>query len=121
VLRASDLALAVSGTVTLEAALLGTPLVIVYKVSPIEYHAGRFLIRVPYIGLPNLVAGRRVCPELIQEDASPERIAGEAERLLTDPRALKEQTTGLRDIERRVGGPGAARRAARIALSLCDC
>jgi len=121
VLRASDVALAVSGTVTLEAALLGTPLVIVYKVSPIEYHAGRFLIRVPCIGLPNLVAGRRVCPELIQEDASPERIAGEAERLLTDPRALKEQTTGLREIERRVGGPGAARRAARIALSLCDC
>ncbi|SMC27817.1 lipid-A-disaccharide synthase [Desulfacinum hydrothermale DSM 13146] len=118
-LRACDLAVAVSGTVTLEAALLGTPLVIVYKVSPIEYHAGRFLIRVPFIGLPNLVAERRIYPELLQEDASPERIAGEVERLLTQPRALEEQRSGLREIARRVGGPGAARRAARIALSLC--
>ena len=120
-LRASDLAVTVSGTVTLETALLGTPLIIVYKVPPLEYHAGRFLIRVPFIGLPNLVAGRKVCPELIQQDATPERIAGEIRTLLENPKVRDSRKQALREIAKRVGNPGAARRAARIALNLCDC
>ncbi|WP_448382266.1 lipid-A-disaccharide synthase [Desulfosoma sp.] len=118
-IRAADAAMAVSGTVTLESALLGTPLVVVYKVSPVEYHLGRRLIRVPHIALPNVILGRRVCPELIQHEARPERIAQEVLDLIRNPERAAEQRRWFERLGRMLGEPGAAGRAATMALDLC--
>ncbi len=118
-IRASDVALAVSGTVTLESALLGTPMVVVYKVSALEYHVGRRVIRVPYIALQNLILERGVCPELIQQDACPERLTEEAMRLLKNPEHAAEQRLWFQRLADLLGEPGAAERAAALALELC--
>lgn len=118
-IRAADAVMAVSGTVTLESALLGTPLVVVYKVSPVEYHLGRRLIRVPHIALPNVILGRRVCPELIQREACPQRIAEEVLELIRNPESAAEQRRWFERLGRMLGEPGAAARAAAMALDLC--
>jgi len=108
----------VSGTATLETALLGTPLIVIYKVSALSYLIGRMLISVDHIGLVNIVAGKTVAPELIQHQANPERIAAEVLAILGDAdrrRIIKEELLQLRE---KLGRPGAARRAADMALSL---
>lgn len=118
-IRASHVALAVSGTVTLESALLGTPLVVVYKVSALEYHVARHVIRVPHIALPNVILGRRVCPELLQHNACPNRLAEEAMILLKNPERAAEQRRWFERLADMLGEPGAAERAASMALDLC--
>jgi lipid-A-disaccharide synthase len=117
-LAGCDLAVAVSGTVTLQAALCGVPMIVIYRVSKLSYWVGRALIRVPYIGLVNLVAGRRLAPELIQNDVTASRIAGEVEKLLSDPAALAENRRQLIDLRRLLGSGGASARVADIALSM---
>jgi lipid-A-disaccharide synthase len=118
VMNVSDLLITASGTATLEAAVVGTPMVIVYKVSALSYWVGRCLIRVDHIGLVNLVAGRRVMPELIQRDANPERIKEEALRILKDPTRSREMREAMAEVRQLLGQPGAAERAARIVYSL---
>lgn len=113
-LAAADVACLASGTATLEAALAGTPMVIVYKVRPVTYALGRLLVRVPSIGLVNIVAGRRLVPELIQGAATPEAVAREAAALLDDPACRVAVEAGLADVRARLGPPGASRRAAEI-------
>jgi lipid-A-disaccharide synthase len=81
----ADLALAASGTVTMEAAILGTPMVTFYKVTALSWHAGRRLVKVPFLSMVNLVAERGIVPELIQNDMTPAKIAEAAYQLLTDP------------------------------------
>jgi lipid-A-disaccharide synthase len=120
VYRHCHLAVAVSGTVTLEAALACTPMVIVYRVSPISYHVGRLLIRVKHIGLINLIAGREVVPELIQHDASAEKISDLLWHLLSDRQRLERMRQELAVLRKRFGGPGASQRVAQIALGLLD-
>ncbi len=83
----ADVALAASGTVTMEAALLGTPMVTFYRVSGLSWLIGRWLVRAPFLSMVNLVAGRAVVPELIQHDMRPDRLAAETLRLLDDPPA----------------------------------
>ena len=95
VLAHADVALAASGTVTIEAALLGTPMVTFYKVSALSWRLGRRLVRVPYYTMVNLVAGRAVVPELMQNEISGERLAAEALRLLNSPGARDEMRRGL--------------------------
>jgi len=114
----SDLVIVASGTATLEAALAETPMIIVYKVSPISYHLGKMLINVPHIGLANLVAGQRVVPELIQNDATAENVYKTACQLLNDPPAMQKICRKLRFVQQRLGGPGASQRTAGIALQL---
>ena len=82
VLAQAELALAKSGTVTVEAALLGVPMVTFYRVNALSWILGRWLVRAPFLSMVNLVAGRRIVPELIQQEMTPERIAAEAIRLL---------------------------------------
>jgi len=118
VMNVSDLLITASGTATLEAAIVGTPMVIVYKVSALSYWVGRCLIRVDHIGLVNLVAGRRVMPELIQRDANPDRIKEEALRILKDPTRSQEMRKAMAEVRQLLGQPGAAERAARIVCSL---
>jgi len=116
VLSAADVAIVASGTATLEAAIAGAPMVVVYKVSPLTALIGRLLIRIRDVSLVNIVAGRRVAPELLQADASPENIADAALRLLSDPSAAAEMKASLAEIRRRLGPPGAAGRAAEAVL-----
>ncbi len=116
VIRACELVLTVSGTVTLEAAVLGTPMIIFYRLSSLEAQLGRHLIKVRHIGLPNLIAGTTVCPELIQEQATPRRLADEAHRFLINPQQLERQRRDLARVRDQLGRPGVARRVARLVL-----
>jgi lipid-A-disaccharide synthase len=117
-IRAADFLLAVSGTVTLEAAILGTPMLITYRLGALTYWLARLLIHVRWIGLPNIVAQRAVVPELIQSSATPAALAGAALQYLQAPERLAEMQEGLADVRRRLGTPGAAERAAREVLAL---
>ncbi len=107
VMAASDVILVASGTATLEAAIIGTPMVIVYRLAFLSWLLGRALIRVPYIGMVNLVAGRRVVPELIQFHATPERIANEARRLLLSAEQRLRMRQDLQQVRDLLGPPGA--------------
>ena len=117
-IAACDLIIAASGTVTLEAAILGIPMVVTYKVSPITYFLGRHLIKVPYASLVNLVAGKEVVPEVFQRDATPERLCQEALSILEDHARLENMIKDLKGVRNALGGPGAAERAAGIAAGL---
>jgi lipid-A-disaccharide synthase len=94
----ADVALAASGTVTIEAALLGTPMATFYRVSPLSWMLGRWLVRVPFLSMANLVAGRKVVPELIQDDLTGDRLAQEALGLLNDPDASARMRSELRKV-----------------------
>lgn len=118
IIKASDLAIACSGTVTLECALLGTPMIISNKGTFITYVAAKSVIRVPYIGLPNIVLGKRRIPELLQYDATPEKICKEAVKILTDKKTRETMLEDLKDVSRRLGEGGATRNAALEILKL---
>ncbi|HSB68187.1 MAG TPA: lipid-A-disaccharide synthase [Candidatus Methylomirabilis sp.] len=118
VMRAADLLLAVSGTVTLEAAILGTPMVITYRLGTLSWLLARLLVRVRFIGLPNLVAGEGIVPELIQSSATPERLASAALEILTSPERQARMRAALELVRGRLGKPGAAGRAAEEVLAL---
>lgn len=118
VMNLSELLITASGTATLEGAILGKPMVIVYRVSLPSYWIGRALIRVKSIGLVNLVAGKEIAPELIQDDVTPLRIAEEALRILKDPILSQQMTESMAEVRQGLGEPGAAQRAARIVTSL---
>jgi lipid-A-disaccharide synthase len=117
-IQACELIVAASGSVTLEAAILGTPLVVVYKVHRLSYEVGRRLIRVQHIGLVNLVAGETVAPELIQDQVTAEGIVKEVMVILENPGRRAWIRSRLEEVRRRLGSPGASIRAAEIALSL---
>ncbi len=114
VLRQATAAWVTSGTATLEAALLDCPQVVVYRAHPLSYLLGRCLIRVPYIGMVNLIAGRGICPELIQHEATPARLADVIEPLLTDTPQRQAMLLGYHEVHTKLGQPGAAARAAEI-------
>ena len=116
--HASDVAIVASGTATLETALLERPMVIVYRTAPLTYALARRLVSVPFIGMPNLIAGRGVVPELIQDDANPERMAAEVARFLDDPAHAAATRDALAAIRPALGGGGAAERAAAIAAEM---
>jgi lipid-A-disaccharide synthase len=115
----ADAALCKSGTTTLEAALAGAPQVVAYRLNLLSYLLARRVVRVPWIGLVNLVAERRVAPEFVQGDATPAALAAAALPLL-DPGSAerRSQLEGADEVRRRLGGPGAARRAAALALEM---
>jgi len=117
VMAAADLLLVTSGTATLEAACYGTPMVVLYRLSRLSYALARLLVRgVSHISLPNILAGRAVVPELIQDRASPDLLAAAALRLLEDETARAAQRAALLDVRARLGEPGAGQRAARAVL-----
>jgi len=118
VMNLSDLLITASGTATLEGAILGKPMIIIYKVSFPSYWIGKALIRVDHIGLVNLVAEKEIAPELIQKDVHPQRIADEALRILRDPILSRKMSESMGEVCQKLGKPGAAQRAARIVTSL---
>lgn len=115
VISCADLALVASGTATLETALLGVPMIIVYKISLLSYFIGRLFVHVKNIGLVNIIAGKTIVPELIQGDASGKRIAAESLSILKNGERRQKMIKELEAIRARLGEPGAARRAAQIA------
>ena len=119
-IRACDVLLAASGTVTLEAALLGVPMVVVYRMSALTFAIVRRLVRVPSSALPNLIAARHVVPELLQDRATPDRMAEVVGRLLTDPDIAKRQCEDLREVAAELGDGGAIDRAAEVVLSVAS-
>ncbi|MEO6192872.1 MAG: lipid-A-disaccharide synthase [Thermoanaerobaculia bacterium] len=108
----SHLALCASGTATLEVGLLGTPMIMVYRLASWTYFLAKLMVHLPNVSLVNLVLGRRVVPELIQGDANPRRIAAEAARLLTDAGERGRMREALAEVRGRLGEGGASRRAA---------
>jgi lipid-A-disaccharide synthase len=116
--HACNAVIAVSGTVTLQTALVGTPMAIFYRVAPLTYAIGRRLIKVPYIGLANIVAESMVVPEFIQDQATPEAISAEILHLLTDADYDRQVRSGLQQVRARIGPPGCARRVAEMASEM---
>ncbi|MGW8207377.1 MAG: lipid-A-disaccharide synthase [Syntrophobacteria bacterium] len=118
VIRACEMIVAASGTVTLEAAIIGTPLVVVYKVNPLTYWLGKRLVKVNHVALANIIAGETVAPELIQHEVTPERIARESMKILNDHGRKEWIKRRLQDVREELGTPGASDKAAAIALEL---
>lgn len=112
ILKQADAAWVASGTATLETALMDCPMVVVYRTSWMTYQAGKRLIRVPYLGMVNLLAGRELCPELIQDDATPEHLAKAMIPLLTDSPERRAMKKGLAEVRTKLGDGGAADRVA---------
>ena len=117
-MAACDAVVAASGTVTLELGILKVPMVVSYRVSPISYFLGRRFIKVDYASLINLIAGREVVTELLQENATPENISDELLRLLVDKEACVQMKKELAEVVGSLGEPGASRRAAELALGV---
>jgi lipid-A-disaccharide synthase len=117
-IASADLAIVASGTATLETALLGVPMVIIYKISSLTYFIGKFLVRVNNIGLANIIAGKTIVEELIQDDASGKKIAAAALAILTDKERKQQIINELGAIRAKLGSPGAARRAAKLAYDM---
>lgn len=115
------LAIVASGTVTLEGAIGTTPMIITYMVSPVSYWLGRALIRVEHIGLVNLIAGRRIVPELIQHEVNPRAVCDTAAAILSDTDTYTQICKDLETVRDRLGRPGASHKVARIACALMGC
>jgi lipid-A-disaccharide synthase len=113
-LGAADCAIVASGTATVEAALLGTPMVVVYRVSPTSAFVLKRMVRSPFIAMVNLIAGRRVVPELIQDQFTSEAVVEEVRKLLGSPAARDEMNAGLAEVRTKLGPGGAIERAADI-------
>jgi lipid-A-disaccharide synthase len=118
VINTCFLVIVASGTATLETAILGKPMVIVYKISFLTYLIGRMMIAVKNIGMVNIVAGKEICPELIQGAANPQRIAQEVMRIVRTPGIYQEMQEELKRIKEKLGQPGASLRVARIAYQM---
>jgi lipid-A-disaccharide synthase len=118
VLAASDVALTASGTATVQAALHDTPMVVVYRLSPLTYRLGKPLVTVDTYAMVNLIAGKKIVPELIQDACTPENVAAEAVDILTNPGRAAAVRAGLAVVRERLGAPGASRRAAEAILRL---
>ncbi|MHB8174856.1 MAG: lipid-A-disaccharide synthase [Nitrospirota bacterium] len=112
VMSLMDAGIVASGTATLQTALRQKPMVIIYRLSPFTYWLGKMLIDVPFIGMPNLVAGKETVPELIQHDASPDRISSLILKMFYDKAYYGSIVRDLGEVRRKLGGPGASERAA---------
>ena len=117
-MAACDIVIAASGTVTLELLLLNTPMVVAYKLSPRTYMLGKLLVKVKYFSLVNLIGNKAIVPELLQDEANPERISGELLKLMYDKKEKIKMESGFQQVKEKLGGEGASDRAAQLALQL---
>ena len=118
VIASADVAITASGTATVQCALHEKPMVVVYRLSPLTYRLGRRFVSVEMFAMPNLVAGTRIVPELIQDDFTPARVAAEVVPLLTDRARHESMTEALRRVKVQLGAPGASGRAADAVLDV---
>lgn len=115
-LAAADLAIVASGTATLETAIIGTPLIVVYRASELNWRIFHPLIRVPWVGMPNLIAGHQIAPELLQDDLNADRLSAEICRLIEDPPQLSQMRNELAKVRESLGASAASTRAAAAIL-----
>ena len=118
VMKHADLLLVTSGTATLESACFGTPLLVLYRMSRLSWWIARRLVRIPNIGLVNVVAGRRIAPEFLQDAVDPETLSPVVLDLLKDPAKREAMANELREVRNRLGTPGASSRVAGLALDM---
>jgi lipid-A-disaccharide synthase len=118
VLAAADVAITASGTATVQGAIHGCPMVVIYKLSPMTYRLGKPFVKVDTYAMANLIAGTRLVPELIQDACTPARIVEEAVSLAADPARHAAVVAGLREVRNRVAMPGASGRAAEVVLQV---
>ncbi len=118
VLAIADVAVTASGTATVQAALHGRPMVVIYRLSPVTYRLGRRFLLVDNVAMVNLIAGRRIVPELIQDECTAESIADETLSFLTNQQRAADTRRALGDVRARLGGPGASGRAAEAVLEV---
>jgi len=116
VMQSADLLLVASGTATVEATIMGTPMIVLYRVSPLTYFLGRLLIKVDHIGMVNIIAGKKVAPELSQGDFNPKKLASTVTDMVQDPSTLQKIRQELVAVRKKIGDPGASARAARIII-----
>jgi lipid-A-disaccharide synthase len=119
-LAAADLSIVSSGTATVEAALLDAPMIVVYRLARLTASIARLLVRTPMFAMVNLIAGKPVVPELVQEAFTPERLAAEALRLLDSPATRAEIRSGLAEVREKLGSPGAVERAADLIAGMLE-
>ena len=117
VMSVADLAIVTSGTVTLEAAMCGLGCEILYKSSPVSFWIAKRVVKIPNIGLPNIVAGRQIEPELLQDDCTPDKIASTALELL-EPERFAQLQRDLQEVKEKLGEPGAVKRVAELVLRI---
>jgi lipid-A-disaccharide synthase len=120
VLAIADVAITASGTATVQTALHGRPMVVVYRLSPLTYRFVRRILLVENVAMVNLIAGRRIVPELMQDDCTADNIAAETMSLLTHPERAETMRRGLEEVRARLGGPGASGRAAEAVLEIAE-
>lgn len=118
VIQCCDAVMTTSGTATLEISLLTVPMVIVYKLAPITYWLGRWLVNIPFIGLPNIVAGKAIVKELIQHEANPEKLAAEVQRILSDDQYAAQMRENLSRVKQQLGQGGGSKAMAELALEM---
>ena len=117
-MRHSDLLLVGSGTATLEAAILGTPMVIIYSMSYLSYIVAKLFVKIPHVGLPNIIAGKEIVPEFIQRAADSQRIASESISILKDSKRYEKVRRDLSEVKDKLGGPGASVLTAEMAADM---
>jgi len=116
IMKHSNLLFVASGTATLESACFGTPLIVVYRVSPISWIIGKILVKIKSIGLVNIVAGKKIAPEILQSELTPSRLAHEALNILKDDKLYAETSSELLNVKKLLGEPGASKKAAEIII-----
>jgi lipid-A-disaccharide synthase len=117
-LAVSDLAFVTSGTATLETALIGVPMVVLYRMSWVSFLAAKIAVRVTFISLTNLVAQEKIVPELIQKDATPERLAKEAHAILSDLPYKENMIRKLKEVRQKFGEPGCSEKTAQMVMEM---
>jgi len=120
IMKHSDLLIVASGTATLEAAIFETPMIIVYKVSPVTYFFAKLFVKIPNIGLVNIIAQEKIVPEIIQKRSLADDIADEMERIIKYPEIMNKMREDLKKTKKALGNTGASKRAAEMALKLLD-
>ena len=110
--------IAASGTATLETALMNVPTVLIYKVAPVTYGIGKVLVKIDHIGLPNIMAKRRIIPELLQGEVTPENIERELGKILDDGAVYTQMKADLAQVKVELGAPGAVQRVADVIASV---
>lgn len=120
VMKHSKFSIITSGTATLEAAIIGNPFIIIYKVSPITYFIGKMLVSIKYIGLPNIIAGKEIIKELIQNDCNTENIVKYTEKYITDENLYQETKKELKEVRNKLGEKGALQKTAKIIKNILE-
>jgi lipid-A-disaccharide synthase len=120
VIQCCDVVMTTSGTATLEIALLTVPMVISYKLAYLTYWLGRWLVKTPFIGLPNIVLGKDIVKELIQHEATAENLAAEVKRILTDKAYADEMRANLIQVKQQLGQGGGSKNMAELALEMLE-